>query len=167
VPAGTVAAEPRNTESLCSLVRSTPMLVAFSGMFTLDPVEEVSVIVFISTMKERRFVLGGGVSGVAVAVKLSVAVPPPGGGVFFDPPLQEIRETADSKTSEAKTFRKFTRPPTADGAEPKAGRHSRPTRDFIAHQQSYGCKRNVDCSTAKYEGRITRLRKRAVFARII
>jgi hypothetical protein len=87
------------------------MLVAFSGTFTLDPVEEVSVIVFISTMKERRFVLGGGVSGVARAVKLSVAVPPPGGGVFFDPPLQEIRETTDSNTSEAKTFRKFTRPP--------------------------------------------------------
>jgi hypothetical protein len=86
------------------------MLVAFSGMFTLDPVEEVSVIVFISTMKERRFVLGGGVSGVALAVKLSVAVPPPGGGEFFVP-LQEIKETADSKSSEAKTFRKFTRPP--------------------------------------------------------
>ena len=90
------------------------MLVAFSGIFTVEPVEEVSVIVFMSTMKERRLVLGGGLSGVALAVKLSVAVPPPGGGEFFDVPLQEIKETADSKSSEAKMFRKFTRAPTTE-----------------------------------------------------
>jgi len=87
------------------------MLVAFSGIFTVEPVEEVSVIVFMSTMKERRLVLGGGVSGVDLNVMLSVAVPPPGGGGFVDLPLQEVKETADSKSSEAKTFRKFTRPP--------------------------------------------------------
>jgi hypothetical protein len=104
---------PRKAESLCSLVRSTPILVAFSGIFTVEPVEEVSVIVFMSTMKERRLVLGGGLSGVALNVTLRVAVPPPPQfavqGVFK--PLHEVKETADSKSSEAKTFRKFTRPP--------------------------------------------------------
>src|SRR5260370_19163446 len=68
-------------------------------------------MVFMSTMKERRFVLGGGLSGVALNVTLTVAVPPPGGGGFVDLPLQEVKETADSKSSEAKTFPKFTRPP--------------------------------------------------------
>src|SRR5260370_30390721 len=68
-------------------------------------------MVFMSKMKERRFVLGGGLSGVALNVTLSVALPPPGGGGFVDLPLQEIKETADSKSSKAKTFRKFTRPP--------------------------------------------------------
>ena len=86
------------------------MLVAFSGIFTVDPVEEVSVMVLMSTMKERRFVLGGGLSGVALNVMLNVAVPLPGGGEFFVP-LQEVKETADSKSSEAITFRKFTWPP--------------------------------------------------------
>ena len=89
------------------------MLVAFRGIFTVEPVEEVSVIVFMSTMKERRLVLGGGVSGVALNVTLRVAVPPPPQftvhGVFK--PLHEVKETADSKSSEAKMFRKFTRPP--------------------------------------------------------
>jgi hypothetical protein len=79
-------------------------------MFMVYPVEEVSVIVFISTTKERRLVLGGGVSGTAVIATLSVAVPP-GGGVFFGAPLQDIRQTANSKISAAKTFRKFTQPP--------------------------------------------------------
>jgi hypothetical protein len=67
------------------------------------------VMVFTSTMKERRFVLGGGVSGAAVNVKLSVAVPPPGDGGFFDP-LHETRAIADSESSEARTFRKFMSP---------------------------------------------------------
>jgi len=64
-PVGTVADVPRNMESLCNLVRSTPMAVAFNGMFTAVPVAGVRVMVLISTKKERRFVLGGGVSGVA------------------------------------------------------------------------------------------------------
>src|SRR5258708_29755529 len=79
-------------------------------MFTLDPVEEVSVMVFTSTTKERRLVLGGGVSGTAVIVTLSVAaLPPP--VEFFGEPLQDIRQTANSKISDAKTFPKFTLPP--------------------------------------------------------
>jgi len=51
------------------------MAVAFNGMFTAVPVAGVRVMVLISTKKERRFVLGGGVSGVAVSVRLSDAVP--------------------------------------------------------------------------------------------
>jgi hypothetical protein len=98
------------------LVRSTLRIVLFSGIFTLAPLEEVSVMVFTSTTKERRFVLGGGVSGVALNVTPSVAVPPPptGGGEFFRAPLQEIKETADSNSSETKTFRKFMQPPIAE-----------------------------------------------------
>ena len=87
------------------------MCDVFSGIFTVEPVDEVSVTVFISTTKERRLVLGGGLSGVALNVTLSVALPPPGGGGFVDLPLHEVKETADSKSSEAITFRKFTGPP--------------------------------------------------------
>ncbi len=90
---------PKNAESLCNLVRSTLKLVAFRGMFTFVPVEDVSVIVFTSTMNERRFVLGGGVSGATVNVKLTVAVPPPGGRVM-----------TGSESSDVKTFRKFMSP---------------------------------------------------------
>jgi|ERR1700730_265587 len=108
-----VADVPTKTESLCSLVRSTAKLVAFSGMFTLVPVAEVSVTVLMSTMNDSRFVLGGGVIGVAAKVRLKVAVPPPQltvqGGVFRAP-LHETRGTADSKSSEIKTFRKFMVP---------------------------------------------------------
>lgn len=64
-------------ESLCSLVRSTPIAVAFKGMFTAAPAAGVKVMVLISTKNERRFVLGGGVIGVAVSVRLSDPVPPP------------------------------------------------------------------------------------------
>ncbi len=101
---------PKNAESLCNLVRSTLKLAAFRGMFTFVPVEDVSVIVFTSTMNERRFVLGGGVSGAAVNVKLTVAVPPPGGGDGFLGPLHATREIADIESSEARTFRKFMSP---------------------------------------------------------
>ena len=92
-----------------------------SGMFTADPLDEVSVIVFTSTMKERRLVLGGGVSGVAVMVRLSVAVLPPQllvHGEFFGEPLQETRKTADNKSGAAKIFRTFMQPPGTElGAE--------------------------------------------------
>ena len=101
---------PKNAESLCNLVRSTLKLAAFRGMFTFVPVEDVSVIVFTSTMNERRFVLGGGVSGAAVNVKLTVAVPPPGGGDGFLGPLHATRVIADSESSDVKTFRKFMSP---------------------------------------------------------
>src|ERR1700687_2974737 len=97
---------PRKTESLCNLVRSTPKLVAFSGTFTLVPVAEVSVMVLMSTMNDRRFELGGGVSGAAVKVRLRVAVPPPQltvqGGVF-DAPLHETSDTAESKRDRKST----------------------------------------------------------------
>ena len=101
---------PRNAESLCNLVRSTLKLVAFSGMFTSVPLEDVSVIVFTSTVKERRFVLGSGVRGAAVSAKLRVAVPPlPVCDGFFGP-LHATREIAAIESSETKTFRKFMSP---------------------------------------------------------
>ena len=114
-----MAAEvPRNEESLCSLVRSTARFVAFSGMFTVDPLDEVSVTVLMSTMKERRLVLGGGVSGVAVMVRLSVAVPPPPQllvhGFLVVGPLQDARKAADSKSGAVKIFRTFMQPPRAE-----------------------------------------------------
>ena len=68
-PAGTVADVPRKAESLCNLVRSTLKAALFSGIFTADPLEGVSVMEVISTMKERRLVLGGGVSGAAVRAR--------------------------------------------------------------------------------------------------
>ena len=103
---------PRKAESLCNLVRSTLKLVLFSGIFTLVPVDEVSVMVFTSTMKERRLVLGGGVRGAAVMVMLSVAVPPPPQFTVhvFGTPLHETKAT-DSKSSAAKAIRKFIEPP--------------------------------------------------------
>ena len=105
---------PRNAESLCSLVRSTARFVAFSGTFTAEPLDEVSVTVFTSTMKERRLVLGGGASGVAIIVKLSVAVPPPQllvHGLLLVGPLQDARKATDSKSGAAITFRTFMQPP--------------------------------------------------------
>ena len=93
------------------MVRSTLKVVALRGILTADPEEGVSEMVFISTTKERRFVLAGGVSGAALNVKLSVAVPlPPGGGVDVFGPLHETREMADIESSEARTFRKFMSP---------------------------------------------------------
>ena len=106
---------PRNAESLCSLVRSTARFVAFSGTFTAEPLDEVSVTVFTSTMKERRLVLGGGVSGVDLNVTLNVAVPPPPQllvhGLLLVGPLQDARKATDSKSGAAITFRTFMQPP--------------------------------------------------------
>src|SRR6266852_7985119 len=112
-PAGTVADVPRKAESLCSLVRSTLKVVLFSGIFTLVPVDEVSVMVFTSTMKERRLVLGGGVSGAAVMVTLKVAVPPPQFDVQggLGAPLHETKQAADSTIGKARVFRKSMQPP--------------------------------------------------------
>jgi len=94
-------------------MRSTLSLVLFSGIFTLVPVDEVSVMVFTSTMKERRLVLGGGVRGAAVMVMLRVAVPPPPQFTMqvFGKPLHEIKATADNEISAAKTLRKCIEPP--------------------------------------------------------
>src|SRR3981081_827801 len=83
-------------------------------MFTLVPVVEVSVIVLISTMKDRRFVLGSGVSGAAVNVRLTVALPPPqltvqGGGVVRGP-LHESREPAENKDSVVTTLPRLMSP---------------------------------------------------------
>jgi len=99
---------PRKAESLCNLVRSTLKAVLFSGMVTADPLEGVSAMEVISTMKERRLVLGGGVSEAAVRVRFSVAVLPPQFDVQvedFDEPLHEIRATADNKIGKASIFR--------------------------------------------------------------
>jgi hypothetical protein len=69
-------------------------------------------MVFTSTTKERRLVLGGGVSGAAVMVTLKVALLPPQfvvqGG--FGKPVHETKAT-DSKSSAAKTIRKVIEPP--------------------------------------------------------
>jgi len=95
-------------------VRSTLKAVLFSGMFTGDPVEGVRVMVFMSTTKERRLVLGGGVSGAAVMVMLRVAVLPPQFDMqikILDEPLQEIRATADNNIGKARVFRTFMQPP--------------------------------------------------------
>lgn len=113
-----MAEVPRNAESLCNLVRSTLKLVAFNGIFTFVPLEDVRVMVFTSTMKERRFVLGGGVSGAAVNVKLRVAVPPPPGVDGFFGPLHATREIADMESSEARTFWSFMSP-HGDATKPK------------------------------------------------
>jgi hypothetical protein len=130
VPAGTVADVPRKSESLCTLVRSTLKVVALRGILTADPEAGLSEIVFISTTKERRLVkvvLGGGVSGAALNVRLSVAVPPPGGGGEFFAPLHEIRKMVEIESSETRTFRKFMSPhgerlpgPRVAGAEGEA-----------------------------------------------
>jgi hypothetical protein len=95
------------------LVRSTLKLVEFSGIFTLVPLEDVRVTVFTSTMKESRFVLGGGVSGAAVNVKLRVALPPPPpppGGEVLGKPLHEIKKMADRQANVTNTFRRFMSP---------------------------------------------------------
>jgi len=62
-------------------------------------------------MKERRLVLGGGVRGAAVMIMLRVALPPTQfvvQGVFE--PLHESK-VVDSKSTAAKTIRKFIEPP--------------------------------------------------------
>ena len=94
------------------------MAVAFNGMFTAVPVAGVRVMVLISTKKERRFVLGGGVSGVAVSVRLSDAVPLPPqftvqGGLGL--PLHATKPNANKDSNEAKVFRKFMKPPGQSG----------------------------------------------------
>ncbi len=104
---------PRKAESLCNLMRSTLKAGLFSGIFTVDPLEEVRVTVFTSTMKERRLVLGGGVSGAAVMVTLRVAVPPPQFDVQggLGAPLHETKQAADSTIGKARVFRKSMQPP--------------------------------------------------------
>jgi hypothetical protein len=144
-----VAEVPRNAESLCNFVRSTAKLVAFSGIFTLVPVEDVSVMVFTSTTKERRLVLGGGVSGAAVNVKLRVAVPPPPGVDGFFGPLQAAREIADMESSEARTFRKFMSP-HGDATKPKLIKARAFQVQLYARPLMNSAKTRADCSTANH-----------------
>jgi len=67
---------PRKAESLCSRVKSTENVEAFSGIVTsLPPVEGVSETELIVTAKERIDVPGGGVNGTAPNVRLSEASP--------------------------------------------------------------------------------------------
>jgi len=115
VPAGTVAEKPRKTESLVNRVRSTLNVVELSGMFTAAPLEGESVMVFMSALKDSRLVPGGGVSGAATRVRLSVAFPPgqltvhgPGG---FGCPLQEMRTQPNAIDSASRNFLKFIWPP--------------------------------------------------------
>jgi hypothetical protein len=151
VSAGIAAEVPRNAESLCSFVRSTLRPVALSGIFAVVPVEDVSVIVFISTMKDRRFVLGGGVSGAAVKVKLTVAVfaPPPPPPVEVLAPLQEIRNIDDNEDSAARIFRKFISP---HGKPVPTFRRVNPSAFQVrVYAQALGnrCKTTAVCSSAK------------------
>lgn len=100
-------------------MRSTVKVAAFSGMFTGEPVEGVRVMVLTETTKDNKLVLGGGVSGVAVMVKLRVAWP-----LFVQlvvqglgMPLQAAKERAERDSSAAKTCRKFMQSPRRSGAE--------------------------------------------------
>ena len=95
--------------------------------------------------------LGGGVSGAAVNVKLSVAVPPPpGGGVEFFGPLHETRKTAEIENSDARTFRKFMSP--QGERVPSQGWHGpTPRVQLYAWTAANICKTKADCSTAKCE----------------
>ncbi len=116
MPAGTVASEPRKTESLCNLVRSTLKVAAFSGMFTGEPVEGVRVMVFTVTTKDNKLVAGGRESGAAVMVKLEVASPLVVQLVVqvLGKPLQEAKEKAENKVNAANALRKSMQSPTAE-----------------------------------------------------
>jgi hypothetical protein len=98
------------------------MAVAFNGMFTAVPEVGVRVIVFISTKNESRLVFGGGVSGAAVSVRLSEAVPLPPQfvvqGCVVDLPLHATKSIAHTNRREVKTFRKFMQPPRRMSVEP-------------------------------------------------
>lgn len=148
-PAGTVADVPRKAESLCNLVRSTLKAAPFSGIFTADPLEGVSVMEVISTMKERRLVLGGGVSGAAVRVKLRVAVLPPQFEVqvVFDPPLHEIRATANNKIGKARILRRFMQSSWPRGC-PMRAKAAALQYDIVAGVARMDVRDPV-CSTAK------------------
>jgi len=114
-PAGTVAEVPRKAESLVNRVKSTLNVVELRGMFTAAPVDGVSVMVFTFALKDSRLVFGGGVSGAATRVRLSVAVPPgqltvhgPGG---FGSPLQEMSKQPNAIDGASRNFLKFIWPP--------------------------------------------------------
>ena len=102
-----VAEVATNAESLWSRVRSTVYVGLFSGTLTaappLDGVRETPTTV---TLNERRFVVGGGVSGVAVSVICSVAVPLTGQFTVQTvlTPLQEVRKKPEVKSATAKHF---------------------------------------------------------------
>ena len=73
------AERPRKAVSLCSLAKSTWNKAEFSGTFKEPPVEEVMETPATVVLKERRFVFGGAVKGVARSVRARVALlPPPG-----------------------------------------------------------------------------------------
>jgi hypothetical protein len=97
------------------------MAVAFNGMFTAVPEVGVRVMVFISTKNESRLVFAGGVSGAAVSVRLTEAVPPPQfvvQGCVVDLPLHATKPVAHTNSREVKTFRKFMHPPRRMSVEP-------------------------------------------------
>lgn len=100
-----VAEVATNAESLWSRVRSTVYVALFSGTFTaappLDGVRETPTTV---TLNERRFVVPGGVSGVAVSVISSVAVPLTGQFTVQTvlTPLQEARKKPEVKSATVK-----------------------------------------------------------------
>src|SRR5256885_1006661 len=79
------------------------------------PVEDVSVMPEITTLKLRREGLAGSVS--ATRVKLTVAVPPPQ-LVMHGPvrtPLQEASRKIDAKATDSDNFVKFIEHPKAQG----------------------------------------------------
>src|SRR2546423_5046966 len=83
------------------------------GILTLGPVEGVREIPTTSTVKESRFVPGGGISGVATKVTLTVALPPPQlvvQGPLFTP-LQEVRNEMEANTASGRKLRNLIEHP--------------------------------------------------------
>ena len=77
MPAGIEESVPSETESLCSLVKSTTKGLGRMKFWAL-PLDGVSETPLIEAVMDRMLVPGGGVNGVACIVRLRVA--PVGGG---------------------------------------------------------------------------------------
>src|SRR5882672_8688731 len=105
---------PRNAESLCKRVRSTPNEELFNGMVTsLPPAEGVNETELMSTAKERIEVLGGGVNGSAASVRFNDPLLPPvqlDVHTFFTP-LQEVSDRNAAITAKTRNFLGFIQTP--------------------------------------------------------
>src|SRR6267154_4513790 len=96
---------PRNAESLCKRVRSTPNEELFNGMVTsLPPAEGVNETELMSTAKERIGVLGGGVNGSAASVRFNEPslLPPQFVVHTFFTPLQDESDRLAANTAKTR-----------------------------------------------------------------